>query len=71
MPSHAFCQPISVERAPLGRRCEWCNKPAAYHLTALGGIHHNQSGFFCLECGEEFTRAVSRPVSKLITVEVL
>ena len=60
MPSHPFYQPISVERLPQGHRCEWCGKPAAHHLTASGGTHHNQSGFFCHECGEAFAHTVAR-----------
>ncbi len=27
-------------------------------LIDIGGKHHNDGGFFCLACGEEFTRAV-------------
>jgi hypothetical protein len=64
MSDNAFCQPISVDRAPQGRRCEWCNKLAAHQLTAIGGIHHNQGGFFCHACGEEFARAVTKSMSR-------
>ncbi len=71
MSNNAFCQPISVDRAPQGRRCEWCNQLAAHHLTAIGGTHHNQGGFFCYECGEAFAHAVTKPMRRLITAEGL
>ena len=58
MSNNTFYQPISVERAPQGHRCEWCNRLAVQQLTAIGGVHHNQAGFFCEECGEEFAHAV-------------
>lgn len=60
-----FDQPISVESAPEGHLCEWCSTLAAYRLTAIGGIHHNQSGFFCQGCGEEFARAVSKSMRRI------
>ena len=71
MPSYAFYQPISLERAPQGHRCEWCNKLAAHQLIAIGGTHHNQAGFFCHECGEAFVHAVNRSTRKLVTTEGL
>ena len=66
MPSHAFRQPISIDMAPQGHRCDWCNQLAVDQLTAIGGAHHNQGGFFCHRCGEEFIRAVTRTTRKLI-----
>ena len=55
MSNQTFRRPISVDRAPQGHRCDWCNKLAVQQLTAIGGVHHNQAGFFCEACGEEFT----------------
>jgi hypothetical protein len=71
MSDNTFREPISVDRSPEGRRCDWCNKLAARQLTAIGGIHHNQGGFFCHVCGEEFTRAVTRSMRRIITAEGL
>ena len=70
-PTFQFHQPISVERAPEGHLCEWCSKLAAYRLTAIGGIHHNQAGLFCQGCGEEFARAVSKLTRRITTAEGL
>jgi hypothetical protein len=42
-----FRQPVTIGAAPAGEICEWCGKPAIHQLTALGGKHHNESGFFC------------------------
>jgi len=58
MSNQALRCSISVDRAPQGHRCDWCNKLAVQQLTAIGGVHHNQAGFFCEECGEEFAHAV-------------
>ena len=58
MSKNAFHQPLAVDRAPQGHPCDWCNKLAVQQLTAIGGVHHNQAGFFCEECGEEFAHAV-------------
>ena len=60
-----FDQPISVDSAPEGRLCEWCSKLAAHRLTAIGGVHHNQGGFFCQGCGEEFACTVSRSMRRI------
>ena len=59
MPNNEFLQPVSVDSAPRGSRCEWCGKPADRQLTAIGGTYHNDGGLFCHACGEEFARAVS------------
>ena len=58
MSENEFRRPISVDGVPRGSLCEWCRKPAEVHLTAIGGLSHNESGLFCRSCGEEFTRAV-------------
>jgi hypothetical protein len=59
MANNEFYQAVSIDFAPQGSPCEWCGKPAVQQLTAIGGKYHNEGGFFCLACGEEFTRAVS------------
>lgn len=64
-----FRQPISVDQAPAGSLCEWCGKPAVQQLTALGGLSHNEGGFFCRSCGEEFARTVADSLSRVITDE--
>ncbi len=55
-----FRQPVAVDTAPRGSRCEWCGKPAEVQLTAIGGNAHNDSGVFCRPCGEDFRRAVAQ-----------
>jgi hypothetical protein len=57
--SHEFCRPFSFDGAPGGRRCEWCGEPAEKHVTAIGGTHHNQGGFFCCSCGETFCAIIA------------
>ena len=69
MSNQAFCQPISVDRAPEGHRCDWCGKPAVHQLTAIGGICHNQGGFYCPECAEEFAHAVAELMNRIITAD--
>ena len=71
MVNHAFSQPISVDRAPQDHRCEWCSQLAVYQLTAIGGFHHNQAGFFCEECGEQFAHAVTTSLRRSLTAEGL
>lgn len=58
MSKNEFRQPVAVDSAPRGSRCEWCGKPAEVQLTAIGGNAHNDSGVFCRSCGEDFKRAV-------------
>jgi hypothetical protein len=58
MANNEFSQIVSVDFAPHESLCEWCGKPAVQQLTAMGGKYHNEGGFFCLACGEEFTRTV-------------
>jgi hypothetical protein len=64
-----FRQPVTIDVAPAGEICEWCGKPAVHQLMALGGEHHNESGFFCRQCGEAFVRAVASSVSREVTTE--
>ncbi|HLZ59968.1 MAG TPA: hypothetical protein VKR06_23720 [Ktedonosporobacter sp.] len=59
MKQSTFYQPISRDTAPPSRHCEWCGQPAVQQLTALGGLRHNQGGYFCLSCGKAFVRIVS------------
>ena len=54
-----FDSSIVTDFAPHGSLCEWCGKPAVQQLTALGGPNHNEGGFFCSSCGEEFALAVA------------
>lgn len=63
MPQNEFRQPVSVDAAPKGSRCEWCGEPAERQLTAIGGHYHNESGLFCRSCGEKFTQAVINSLS--------
>nr|BBH92575.1 hypothetical protein KTA_07740 [Thermogemmatispora argillosa] len=58
MPKNEFHQPVSVDSAPRGSRCEWCGEPAERQLTAIGGLYHNDGGLFCRPCGEKFIQAV-------------
>ena len=59
-----FRQPVTIDVAPAGEICEWCGKPAVHQLTALGGMHHNEGGFFCCQCSQAFVRAVASSVSR-------
>jgi hypothetical protein len=65
-----FRQPLSIDHAHSTRHCEWCGKPAVYQLTAMGGVHHNEEGFFCQACSEEFVRVVADSLDREITTEV-
>jgi transposase-like protein len=64
MSDNEFRQPVSVDAAPEGSVCEWCGKPAEHAFTALGGKHHNTSGFYCQSCGKEFIRVVASSLSR-------
>ena len=64
-----FRQPVTIDIAPAGETCEWCGKPAVQQLTALGGMHHNDGGFFCRQCGEAFVRAVASSLSREVRAE--
>ena len=69
MLDYAFRLPVSVDCAPEGHLCEWCGKPAVHQLTAIGGRNHNDGGFFCQACSEEFARTVADSLSRVITVD--
>jgi hypothetical protein len=56
-----FDSSIVTDFAPQGSLCEWCGKPALQQLTVIGGPNHNEGGFFCHSCGEEFARNVAKP----------
>jgi len=69
MLDYAFRLPITIDSAPKGHLCEWCGKTAVHQLTVNGGINHNEEGFFCQACGEEFARANADLLSRVITVD--
>jgi hypothetical protein len=58
MTEHEFRRAVSTDRAPQGGRCEWCGKPAAVQLTAIGGPAHNGRGLFCRACGDTFEQII-------------
>ena len=58
MSNNEFSSSIFIDFAPVDSTCQWCGKAADEQLTAIGGIHHNESGSFCYECGREFIRMV-------------
>ena len=64
-----FRQPVSIDFAPAGSVCKWCRKPASQTLTVIGGIGHNESGYFCSECGREFIRVVASDLRREIPAE--
>lgn len=57
-----FDSPVVTDFAPHGSRCAWCGKPAIQQLTVIGGPNHNEGGFFCATCGEEFAHSVAEPL---------
>lgn len=59
-----FRQPVSIESAPDGKVCEWCGKPAVQQLTVLGGIGHNDSGYFCESCSEKFILMIASDLQR-------
>ena len=65
-----FRQPVSLDAAPMFHCCERCGKPAVYQITAIGGLHHNQTGCFCQKCGESFVITVADSLDRVITAEV-
>lgn len=65
-----FRQPVSIDSASPSQRCEWCGKPAVYQLTAVGGLRHNEGGFFCQTCGEAFVCTVAETLDRVITADV-
>lgn len=71
MSENEFRQPLTVDQAPAGSVCEWCGQPAVQQLSAVGGKYHNDSGFFCSSCGEEYARTVADSLSRVITAETV
>lgn len=68
MAENEFRRSVSSDTAPRGSLCEWCGKPAVSQLTAIGGFSHNDSGLFCRECGEKFTRTVAQTAATARTL---
>ncbi|HLI70256.1 MAG TPA: hypothetical protein VKV19_10915 [Ktedonobacteraceae bacterium] len=68
MAENEFRRSVSSDTAPRGSLCEWCRKPAVSQLTAIGGFSHNDSGLFCRECGEQFTRTVAQAAATARTL---
>ena len=60
MAESEFRRSVSTDSAPRGSMCEGCGKPAIVQLTAIGGLAHNDSGLFCRECGELFSRTIAQ-----------
>lgn len=67
MAENEFRRSVSTDSAPRGSQCEWCGKPAVVQLTAIGGFSHNDSGLFCRECGEKFSRTVAQAAAAAST----
>jgi hypothetical protein len=58
MSDNEFRRPVSVDIAPTGSTCESCGQRAEKQLTAIGGAYHNESGLFCVPCGDKFTQTI-------------
>ena len=71
MINNAFDSSIVTDFAPRGSLCEWCQQPAVQQLTIIGGIFHNESGYFCSLCGEEFARTVAASLHKDVAGETI
>jgi hypothetical protein len=69
MVENEFGQSVSMDFAPEGSVCAWCGKPAVEQLTAIGGKRHNEGGYFCHACGEQFIRDVADPKSRVVSPE--
>jgi hypothetical protein len=54
MSNNEFSRFVAIDFAPSDIVCEWCGRTAEEQLTAVGGIHHGEGGFFCRTCGKEF-----------------
>ena len=65
MLDNEFGQSVTMDFAPEGSVCEWCGKAAVEQLTVIGGIRHNEGGYFCHACGEEFIQTVADPKSRV------
>lgn len=70
MRTNEFSCSVSIDMAPRDSRCEWCGKPATQQITALGGLHHNQSALLCAGCGLEFVRVVIEATTRSKEPEV-
>lgn len=66
-----FRRPVCIDIAPPGSVCEWCGKPAVYQLTAIGGRHHNEQGFFCSTCSVQYTCTMADSLNRVVTQESL
>lgn len=60
MEERAFCRTVSFDHVPQGSQCERCGNPAVFRLTAIGGLAHNNSGMFCLDCGTTFVKLLAQ-----------
>jgi hypothetical protein len=69
MLNNEFGQSVTLDFAPEGSTCEWCGKPAVEQLTVIGGKRHNEGGYFCHACGEEFIQTVADPKSRVASPE--
>ena len=69
MLNNEFNQPISYDFAPHGSVCEWCGKPAEQQITVIGGRFHNDGGFYCRQCGEEYVREVTNALKTTTQAE--
>jgi hypothetical protein len=64
-----FDSSIVTDFVPHGSLCEWCQKPTVQQLTVIGGIFHNESGFFCSFCGEKFACTVTASPRDAVATE--
>jgi len=62
-----FRLPVALDFAPEKSVCEWCGKPAVHEITVIGGPRHNDGGYFCEKCAEEYVREVA---SEMRTSEI-
>ena len=69
MLENEFGQSVSLDFAPEGSVCVWCGKPAVEQLTVIGGKSHNEGGYFCHACGEQFIRDVADPKRSVVSPE--
>jgi len=69
MLDNEFGQSVTMDFAPEESICEWCGKPAVEQLTVIGGIRHNEGGYFCHACGETFIQTVADPKSRVASAK--
>ena len=69
MSNNEFNQPVSFDFAPHGSVCEWCGKPAEQQITVIGGKFHNDGGFYCRKCGEEYVGEVTKALNAAAAAE--